>query len=314
MSKLHKLLRRNNFFFKSKSFGISSTILYEESLDFYEILNVEDTASQSEIKKAYYKLAKIYHPDVKGDEKMFKNINLAYETLKNEEDKKTYDEIRKEVLNKRKKQYDSGMKNSFKNERTNRTKNEYQYYSTNTRKNKQYSERNYYDRMYKEYKEEFNKSNNSYQESFNKKKDQNNSYYEDLEREFEEFIKEQNETMKKFYRSSRKESQFEKFKINYKFSQYDPKYPKFVPTLKNRHHIENRKRQFYQAKEKEDKFKLPNELIKDKNFMDIYLRETDSDCYEKRITLRKIVSVYSKKTKIFFSLFLGFNIIFLLNK
>jgi DnaJ-class molecular chaperone len=37
---------------------------------------------------------------VKGGEKMFKNINLAYETLKNEEDKKAYDEIRKEVLNK----------------------------------------------------------------------------------------------------------------------------------------------------------------------------------------------------------------------
>jgi DnaJ-class molecular chaperone len=33
---------------------------------------------------AYYKLAKLHHPDVKGDEIRFKNINLAYEVLKNE--------------------------------------------------------------------------------------------------------------------------------------------------------------------------------------------------------------------------------------
>jgi len=63
--------------------------------DFYQILGVNKNASVSEIKKAYRKLARKYHPDLnpgdKASEQKFKEINEAHETLKDPEKKKQYD-------------------------------------------------------------------------------------------------------------------------------------------------------------------------------------------------------------------------------
>ena len=60
--------------------------------DYYQILNINKNASQSEIKKAYRKLSKQYHPDVnpQGEEK-FKDIVESYETLSDEKKRKQYD-------------------------------------------------------------------------------------------------------------------------------------------------------------------------------------------------------------------------------
>ena len=60
--------------------------------DFYGILGVDKTASADEIKKAYRKLSKQYHPDVnpEGGER-FKEIAEAYDTLSNPEKKQKYD-------------------------------------------------------------------------------------------------------------------------------------------------------------------------------------------------------------------------------
>ncbi len=60
--------------------------------DYYKILGLDKNASQEEIKKAYRKLAKKYHPDVnpenKQSEEMFKDINEAYEVLSEPEKRK----------------------------------------------------------------------------------------------------------------------------------------------------------------------------------------------------------------------------------
>ena len=66
--------------------------------DLYEILGVKKEATESEVRKAYLKLAKKYHPDVnpgdKSAEQKFKEINLAYEVLKDEKKRAQYDQMR----------------------------------------------------------------------------------------------------------------------------------------------------------------------------------------------------------------------------
>jgi molecular chaperone DnaJ len=62
---------------------------------FYDILGVEETATQEEIKKAYRKLAKENHPDKGGSEDIFKKISVAYDTIGDENKRKQYDVERK---------------------------------------------------------------------------------------------------------------------------------------------------------------------------------------------------------------------------
>jgi len=63
--------------------------------DPYNILGVDKTASDKEIKKAYRKLAKENHPDkVEGNEERFKEIADAYDTLSNPQKKAQYDQMK----------------------------------------------------------------------------------------------------------------------------------------------------------------------------------------------------------------------------
>ncbi len=67
-----------------------------EKRDYYEVLGVSKTATDEEIKKAYRKLAKKYHPDANPDNKKeaeakFKELNEAYETLSNKQKRDMYD-------------------------------------------------------------------------------------------------------------------------------------------------------------------------------------------------------------------------------
>src|SRR5437763_9254154 len=65
--------------------------------DYYETLGVPRTASDVDIKKAFRKLAREYHPDVaknkKQAEEKFKDINEAYEVLSDPAKRKKYDQL-----------------------------------------------------------------------------------------------------------------------------------------------------------------------------------------------------------------------------
>lgn len=66
------------------------------SKSLYETLEISEGASEAEIKKAYRKLARQYHPDVNKDknaEDKFKEINAAYEILSDKEKKAQYDQF-----------------------------------------------------------------------------------------------------------------------------------------------------------------------------------------------------------------------------
>ncbi|MED6107972.1 hypothetical protein PIB30_019000 [Stylosanthes scabra] len=83
----------------NKYLGASRSIHGTASLarDYYDVLGVSRNASASDIKKAYYGLAKKLHPDTNKDdpeaEKKFQEVSVAYEVLKDEEKRQQYDQV-----------------------------------------------------------------------------------------------------------------------------------------------------------------------------------------------------------------------------
>ena len=67
-----------------------------EYIDYYKVLGLDKNASTEDIKKAYRKLARKYHPDLNPDnaeaKKKFQQINEANEVLTDPEKRKKYDQ------------------------------------------------------------------------------------------------------------------------------------------------------------------------------------------------------------------------------
>ncbi|HZS49112.1 MAG TPA: DnaJ domain-containing protein [Blastocatellia bacterium] len=93
--------KENDEIAKLKAEVLRATHVFQAE-DFYEVMGISRSADQNEIKKTYYALAKRFHPDrshTLGDaslrekmEKIFQKISEAYETLANEDSRRSYDE------------------------------------------------------------------------------------------------------------------------------------------------------------------------------------------------------------------------------
>lgn len=88
----NKVKKYKNFLNFSKKFFRD----FNPSKDYYKTLGISNNATEKEIKTAYYKLAKIHHPDLnKGkNSELFKEITAAYDTLSDQTKRKEYDASR----------------------------------------------------------------------------------------------------------------------------------------------------------------------------------------------------------------------------
>ncbi|CAH9085532.1 unnamed protein product [Cuscuta epithymum] len=95
-----KFEQSNAYFGQTRSIHATAKM---SSRDFYDVLGLNKNATASEIKKAYLGLAKQLHPDVNKDDpeaaKKFQEVQRAYEVLKDDEKRQTYDQVGHDAFN-----------------------------------------------------------------------------------------------------------------------------------------------------------------------------------------------------------------------
>ena len=135
-----------NIFLKHKLFYIPKKFLmdFDVTKDYYKILGLTKSATEKEIKSAYYKMAKKHHPDLNGGKQSneFKEMTNAYDILSDATKKKDYDAFRSS-------QSQGGFGDSFWNNNSN---------SKNTNSNSNYNSYSQYD--YNNFKNAYGNSNN----------------------------------------------------------------------------------------------------------------------------------------------------------
>jgi curved DNA-binding protein CbpA len=304
---------------------MNSSILYDDQNDHYKILNVKEDAELNEIKKSFFALSMKLHPDKGGNENDFKKLNSAYEVLKNEENRKVYDRLRKEHFQELNDRINKSSKNT-----NNKKSNE---------KDSYYHNRNFYDyankKRYNYTQSKSDYKNNSYSRDNNQEDYKNyyGYYYKnnkdsskddyDIYKEFFEYLRKHQNFYNDMNYQNRGKSQFEKFKINVK---YEPIkeiiYDDFIITNSHKLYKNNRLKYYQRLKLMNyiklgyNPFSITNNMNQDKDYLNLLKASntTDDEGFNKKISIRDLFRVYKKKKiiVIFFSLLNIFTLIYLI--
>lgn len=140
---------------------VEKTLSDLKNANLYHILEIEKTDDHNQIKKAYKKLIKKYHPDKNKEAntvEKFDRIKLAYDLLKNEELKALYDsKLKSKEERKIKKKQMNDKRRKFAEDLESREKQNVEKNQANASKEKDNPENYREKNKYKQYEEEFNK-------------------------------------------------------------------------------------------------------------------------------------------------------------
>lgn len=101
---------QHNLFFAKKLFRVLKRQFTNTQKNPYDILGIKKSASRKEIKKAFIKLTKEFHPDKNPEHgQKYREINNAYQTLSNETKRKQFDEVEEDI----EEPYDFGLRSEF---------------------------------------------------------------------------------------------------------------------------------------------------------------------------------------------------------
>lgn len=175
--------------------------------DLYEILGVERTATTAEIKKAYKKLAQVYHPDMHANasdtekafyEEEFKKINNAHEILSNEEKRRVYDRDLEREETRTKTTANTSYSSSYSSDKTTKQK------TTETRYQEPASDEDEWDcepiNLFDEFFEYLDKTKKEYTAAWQEIRKQEKKYpfkrrHQDISEDIEEEYKSENDSI-----------------------------------------------------------------------------------------------------------------------
>jgi curved DNA-binding protein CbpA len=208
-------LMRYNFYKITKRFLKD----YDPEIDYYKILGLTKQSTEKEIKVAYYKLAKQYHPDVnqgKTNEK-FKEMSAAYDILSDSVKRREYDASRSFSSFYSGKQYSSSSYNNtnsynnyqYSNYRTNDDpfKNMNDFFRNFYKKNQQQNYKSNFYENPKDFKSKYYHKNKDYFKTFNNinRNEEDSKYYEESPKKSStNFSRKYFEKNKKYYESFKK--------------------------------------------------------------------------------------------------------------
>lgn len=141
---------------------VEKTLSDLKNANLYHVLEIEKTEDHNQIKKAYKKLIKKYHPDKNKEAntvEKFDRIKIAYDLLKNEELKALYDsKLKSKEERKIKKKQMNDKRRKFAEDLENREKKNAENNQTNASTDKSKDSQNFKEKnKYKQYEEEYNK-------------------------------------------------------------------------------------------------------------------------------------------------------------